>query len=301
MELTYALRTFARIIERGSLTAAARDLGISQPAVSKLLVKLETHTGSRLLERSARAIRPTTDGLRLYQASGAALQAIDEAIDSVQRGRVGHVGRLRLHAPSCLGERHLATIAMAFQAKHAGVSIDLSLHNSPVDLIHEDVDLAFQLGRPLNRNVVAKRIGSSRRILVAAPAFIAKYGPFDTVKSLLGAAMIVTDASLSQAGTLTLISGRTNASLAVKPMLRTNSASVLIDAVRSGRGVGTAQMLLVADQLNQGSLVRILPRFEIEPSDLYLTYSSSRFLRPLVRSFIDYSLPLIRKIEGITR
>jgi len=301
MDLTFALRTFARIVERGSLTAAARDLGISQPAVSKLLVKLETHTGSRLLERSARAMRPTADGLRLYKASGAALQTIDQAIDNVQRDRIGHVGRLRLHAPGCIGERHLARIAMAFQRKHAGVSIDLILHNSAIDLIHENVDLAIQLGRPSDRNVVAKRIGSSRRILVAAPSFVAEHGPFKSVASLADTAMIVTDASLSDNGTLALIAGKSTSRLRLKPVLRTNSTTVLLDAVKSGHGVGTAQVLLVSSELESGSLVRVLPRHEIEPSDLYLTYPSARFLRPLIRSFIDFSLPLIRKVEGIVR
>lgn len=301
MDLTFALKTFARIVERGSLTEAARDMGISQPAVSKILVRLEAHTGIRLLERNARSIRPTTDGLRLHKASVVALRTIDEAIESVQRDRVGLVGRLRLHAPSCLGERHLAAIVMAFQAKHEGVSVDLTLHNSPVDLIHEDVDLAIRHGRPSDRNVVAKRIGSSKRILVASPAFVAKHGPIDTVKSLKGLAMIVTDASLSQAGTLTLMSGKTSSSLAVTPALRTNSTRVLIDAIKSGRGIGTAQALLIADDLRQGSLVRVLARHEIEPSEVYLTYPSSRLLRPLVRSFIDFSLPLIRRIDGITR
>ncbi len=301
MDLTLALRTFARIVERGSLTAAARDLGITQPAVSKLLGKLEAHTGSRLLERNARTMRPTADGLRLYEASGAALQAIDEAIDSVQRDRVGHVGRLRLHAPSCLGERHLARIAMAFQVKHAGVSVDLMLHNSPVDLIHEDIDLAIQVGRPSDRNLIAKRIGLSRRILVAAPSFIARHGAVEDVKSLSETAMIVTDASLSDAGMLTLISGKARSSLTVKPKVRTNSAAVLVDAVKAGHGIGTAQLLLVAEELDNGSLVRVLPRYEIEATELYLSYPSARFLRPLVRSFIDFSLPLLRKVEGITR
>ena len=113
--------------------------------------------------------------------------------------------------------------------------------------------------------------------------------------------MIVTDTSLSQAGTLTLMSGKTSSSLAVTPALRTNSTRVLIDAIKSGRGIGTAQALLIADDLRQGSLVRVLARHEIEPSEVYLTYPSSRLLRPLVRSFIDFSLPLIRRIDGITR
>jgi DNA-binding transcriptional LysR family regulator len=115
MDITSAIRTFVRVVDRGSMTAAATDLGISQPAVSKLLRNLEAHMGARLLERSSRAMRPTAQGLILYEASGAALSAIDAAIEAV-RSDVGAVrGNLRLHGPACIGERHLHRIVAGFR------------------------------------------------------------------------------------------------------------------------------------------------------------------------------------------
>lgn len=299
MDLTSALRTFVRIVERGSLTAAARDLGISQPAVSKLLRNLETHTGARLLERSSRAMRPTTQGLRLYEASGAALSAIDAAIEGA-RSDVGTVnGKLRLHGPACVGERHLHRIVMDFQDKHPDVSVDLMLENRAVDLIHENIDLAIRIGRPTDQNLIVRRIGFSRRILVAAPSYLARRGPIRSRRAISEHDMIVTDASLSRGSVLSLCKNDVITEISVRPKLTTNNAQVLIDAIKAGRGIGTTQVLLVTDELNSGELIRVLPHYEIKPTELFLTYPSSRFLRPTIRTFIDFAIPALRKVEGI--
>lgn len=299
MDLTSALRTFVRIVERGSLTAAARDLGISQPAVSKLLRNLEAHTGARLLERSSRAIRPTTQGLRLYEASGGALSAIDAAIEGA-RSDVGAInGKLRLHGPACVGERHLHRIVMNFQDKHPDVVVDLTLENRSVDLIHENFDLAIRMGRPTDQNLIVRRIGFSQRILVASPNYLAQRGSIRSRRAISEHDMIVTDASLSRGGLLSLCKGNVVWDISVRPKLTTNNAQVLIDAIKAGRGIGTAQVLLVTVELKSGELIRVLPQYEIKPTELFLTYSSSKFLRPTIRAFIDFAIPALRKIEGI--
>jgi DNA-binding transcriptional LysR family regulator len=299
MDLTFALRTFVRIVERGSLTAAARDLGISQPAVSKLLRNLEDHAGSRLLERSSRTLRPTDEGLRLYHASGGALQAIDAAIENVRSERGTISGRLRIHSPACIGERHLARIAMEFQDSYPNVSIELALENNPVDLIHENFDLAIRMGQPSQQDMIVTAIGMSTRVLVATPGFLSRRPPIESTKDLSLVELIVTDASLSK-GTLSLTcDGRTEEISAI-PKFSTNSAQVLLDAVRSGRGVGTSQLLLVSDDLKAGTMERVLPRHTIAPTPLFLVYPSSKHLRILVRMFLDFALPALRRIEGIT-
>ena len=127
MDLTAALRAFVRTVERGSITAAARDLGVSQPAVSKLLRNLEEHAGARLLERTTRAVSPTPQGLALYEASGASLAVIDAAVEAI-RSDMGNIGgTLRLHGPVCLGESHLHGIVADFQRHHPAVTVDLTL------------------------------------------------------------------------------------------------------------------------------------------------------------------------------
>jgi DNA-binding transcriptional LysR family regulator len=301
MDLASALRTFIRVVERGSMTAAASDLGISQPAVSKLLRNLELHTGARLLERSSRAMRPTPHGLVLYEASGGALSAIDAAIEAV-RSDVGAInGNLRLHGPTCVGEHHLHRIVMNFQDKYPAVTVDLILENRSVDLIHENVDLSIRMGRATDQNVIARRIGFSKRLLVASPEYLARRGPVRDRRDISKHDLIVTNASLARGGILKLCKRGTTTEIAVRPKLTTNNAQVLVDALKAGRGIGTAQVLLVADELKLGRLIRVLPEYELTPTELFLTYPSSKFMRLAVRSFIDFAVPALLKIEGIVQ
>ncbi|MCJ2129708.1 LysR family transcriptional regulator [Methylobacterium sp. E-045] len=299
MDLTVALRAFIRTVERGSMTAAAQDLGISQPAVSKLLRNLETHARARLLERNSRAVRPSPTGLRLYEACNGALATIDAAIDEA-RNEAGTIeGTLRLHGPICLGESRLHRIVADFQHRHPAVSVRLTLENRSADLVHEGFDLAICMGRPVDQDAILRRIGLVRRILVAAPSYLEKRASVTEPRDLLDHSLLVTDTVLSRADTLPLCRNGETMEIPVCPVLTTNNARVLIDALLSGRGIGTAQVQLVAEDLASGRLVRVLGDHEIRPTELYVTYSSARFLRPTVRAFVDFVIPALRRIDGI--
>ncbi|MBU3889243.1 LysR family transcriptional regulator [Methylosinus sporium] len=298
MDLAAALRAFLRIVERGSMTAAAADLGVSQPAVSKLLRNLEAHVGARLLERGPRALRPTARGLALYEAAGGPLAAIDAALENLRGEGAEIAGELRLHGPSCIGEVHLRRIVTAFQDAHPHVCVSLSLENRPVDLIFENIDVALRMGRPSERSLIQKRIGFSRRILVASPSYLSRSAPLRDVADLSAHDLLVTDASLRN-GALRLRKRETAEDIPARPKLVTNSAQVLVSALREGRGIATAQLLLVAEELRSGALVRVLPDHEIEPSEFFLVYPSARFLRPVVRAFVDFAAPALRRVEGI--
>ena len=282
------------------MTAAAADLGVSQPAVSKLLRNLESHTGARLLERSSRAMRPTAQGLALYEAAGggARLQPSTPRLRAVRSDAGAINGILRLHGPACVGERHLHSIVMNFQDKHPTVTVELTLENRSVDLIHENVDLAVRMGRPTDQNLILRRIGFSKRILVASPDYLARRGPVRSCRSLCDHDIIVTNASL-RGGNLSLRKKEKKMEISVRPKLTTNNAQVLVDALTTGRGVGTAQVLLVSDELKEGRLIRVLPEYEVEPTELFLVYPSSKFLRPAVRAFVDFAVPALRRIDGI--
>lgn len=299
MDLTAALRAFVRTVERGSITAAARDLGISQPAVSKLLRNLEAYVGARLLDRNARAVRPTSHGLALYEASETSLAAIDAALESVRRDMGEITGTLRLHGPVCLGESHLHRIVMDFQKCHPDVLVELTLENRSVDLVHENIDLALKIGRPLEHDKILRKIGLIRRIMVASPEYLAEHGPVDRPKSLSTRSVIVTDTVLSRQGTLALSKGTTAIEIPLRPVLKTNNARVLITALLDGQGIGPVQLPLVSNELATGRLVRVLPRYDVKPSELYLTYPTARFLRPTVRTFIDFAVPALKSIDGI--
>lgn len=300
MDIAAALRAFVRTVERGSITAAARDLKISQPGVTKHLRNLERHVGARLLERSSRVVRPTSQGQTLYDASHAALIAIDAALEGVRQDMGGVEGNLRVHAPSCIGAKHLHRIVMAFQRRYPAVSADLILDNRDVDLVYENFDLAIKYGRPANQDVIIRRLGSIRRILVAAPSFLQRVGPIDTIERLSEIGIITSARLLTPRDVLTLHHREREAvNISIRAVLRTNNAAVIASTLVEGHAAGPVQQLLVNDELSRGSLVRILPDYEVKPTDAFLAYPSVRFMRPVVRAFTDFAIEELRSIDGI--
>ncbi len=298
MDLAVALRAFVRTVERGSVTAAARDLGVSQPAVTKALRNLEKHVGARLLERSSRAVRPTAQGQTLFEASRTALATIDSAVEGVRLDMGAIEGPLRLHVPSCLGEMHVHPIVMAFQDLYPRVSVDLVLESRNVDLVHENFDIAIKYGRPEGQELVIRRLGFIRRVLAASPEFLARTGPIETLAQLSNVDMITTHA-VAPRDVLTLQHDGRTFDLAVRPVIRTNNAAVISQTLLTGRAAGPVQYLLVAHEIAAGKLVRILPDYDVKPTEAFLAYPSVRFMRPVVRAFTDFMISGLRAVEGI--
>jgi len=299
MDVNLALRAFVRTVEKGSVTGAARDLGISQPAVTKHLRNLERHVNARLLERTTRAVRPTAHGLTLYEVSRTALASIEAAMEGVRHDMGEIEGTLRIHAPSCIGAQHLHGMVMEFQNEHPAVTVDLVLDNRQVDLVYENFDLAVQYGKPEQQDLIIRRFGSIRRILVASPEYLERVGPIDSLDRLSQVDMVTTTTILSPRDTLSLCRAGAMTEVSVRPSLRTNNAQVIANSLKSGHGAGPVQVILVSEELADGRLVRILPEYEVKPTDAYLTYPSTRFMRPVVRTFADFVVPKLRNVEGI--
>lgn len=299
MDISAALRAFIRTIERGSISAAARDLKVSQPAVTKHVRNLESHVGARLLERSSRMVRTTPQGQALYDASRDALVSIDAALEGVRRDMGTVEGNLRIHAPSCLGSRHLHGIVMAFQALFPGVSVDLILENRDVDLVYENFDLAIKYGRPANQDLIIRRLGMVERILAATPDFLARHGPIEDPQRLAAVPLILSTAFHARKDILSLRGpGDQTVDVPVRSILRSNSAEVIATTLRDGYAAGPVQLLLVSDELADGRLVRILPQYDVRPTEAFLVYPSIRFMRPALRAFTDFAIPRLRSIQG---
>ena len=135
--------------------------------------------------------------------------------------------------------------------------------------------------------------------MVAAPDICCEAGDVSRCQSLCDHNVIVTDAVLSRQGTLTLCRGERATEVSIKPMLRTNNAQVLISSLKAGHGVGPVQLPLVIEELRSGALMRVLPQYEVKPSELYITYPTARFMRPTVRAFVDFVSPALKSVEGI--
>ncbi|RAI03510.1 LysR family transcriptional regulator [Acuticoccus sediminis] len=298
MGLAPALRVFVRTVERGSISAAARDLSVSQPAVSKHLRNLESHVGARLLERSARLARPTPTGQTLYEGARDGLATIEAALEGVRRDMGAVEGHLRVHAPTCIDGKQLHPIVLAFQQRHPGVTVDLALEDRVVDLVYENFDLALRLGRPDGAGLIVRPIGVTRRILVAAPDLLARTGPIETPERLMEVPVVV-PISTAPDSTLALSRAGTDIAVPVRSVLRSNNPDVLVRTLVSAHAVGPVQQLLISQELSDGRLVCILPEYEARSSEVYFTFLSVRFMRSLVRAFTDFSVAALRQVEGI--
>lgn len=195
--------------------------------------------------------------------------------------------------------KHLHPIVTAFQAEHPRVTVDLVLEDRVIDLVHEDYDLALRYGRPEGQDLVVRRLGWVRRILVAAPAYLARAGGIETPEQFAACHLVTTRAAVDARSALILHRGRETVTVPVQPVLRTNSAEVLVATLLAGRVIGPVQHLLVADHLETGRLVRVLPDYEVRSTEAYLVYPSVRHMRPAVRAFTDFAVPRIRAVEGM--
>lgn len=299
MDINTALKAFVRTVERGSVTGAAQDLAISQPAVTKHLRNLERHVNARLLERTSRVVRPTSHGLALYERSRTALASIDAAFEEVRMNMGKVEGLLRLHAPSCIGAQHVHPIVMQFQAQHPDVTVDLILDNRSVDMVSENYDLVLTYGAPENQDFVCRRIGAVRRIVVAAPCYLERVGPIDSLERLSECDIITTVAASSSRDQISLCRDGSLHEVPIRTIIRTNNAQVLVHSLMQGHGAGPVQVVLASEEIADGRLVRVLPEYSLASTDMYLIYTSTRYMRPSVRAFIDFFVRELRKIDGI--
>lgn len=178
MDTLEAMSVFVRVVERGSFSAVARELGTTQPTISKQISALEQRLGGRLIARSTRQLSLTDEGQRYYQQCRDILAAIDNAEHSFQTGREAVAGPLRVASSVSFGRLQLAPRLRGFLQVHPQVSVDLQLSDQNVDLLSEGVDVAIRIGELKDSNLIARQIGLTRRLTVASPAYLAQHpGP----------------------------------------------------------------------------------------------------------------------------
>lgn len=272
MDYLAAMRMFVRVVERGSMSAAAKDLGIGQPAVSERLERLEAELGVQLLRRSTRALSTTDMGGAFYERAKLAIEAADDALSAV-RGDAPLRGTLRIAAPQGLGEVLLPGVLLRLREAHAGLRVDLVLNDRVVDPVTEGVDLSLRLGEPGEGGFAARRIGHVPRVLVAAPAYLAHHGKPETPGDLVGHAFARVS-GLFAGGRLPLrtIDGCALAA-PIDVVLNVSHWRPLHAVLLGGGAIGVLQLAVCAQDLASGRLKRLLPAFEVPGLDLHALYA----------------------------
>lgn len=295
MDVLSAMTVFVRVAELGSLSAAARDLKTSQPAVSQRLTTLERHLGVRLANRSTRQLALTEAGQTYYRRAKAVLAAVDEAAEAAGQQSQPLSGQLRIQAPTGFGQMYLADIAIAFQQIHPGVTIELMLDDRYVDLIENGVDIAIRFGTLQSSNLVAQRLGRLERILVAAPAYLAQYGNPQTPQ-LLSTHRQVRFSWAATDDHMPLVGPSGPVLVPVQTSFLANNTFVLTKALLAGRGLGGAQLPQIRAELASGGLVRIMPDFQYAPLQVHAVHAISSFVPGKVRAFIEHVKTAMRSI-----
>ncbi|MBT9384402.1 LysR family transcriptional regulator [Pseudooceanicola sp. CBS1P-1] len=287
MDMLNVMTTFVRVAQAGSLSAAGRDLGLSQSAVSQQIAALERHLDARLLRRTTRQMTLTEAGEAFFQRARRILEAVAEAREAAS-GQSGALrGPLRIHAPVGLGQAQIAEAAISFQKHHPEVVPELILDDRIADLTAEGIDVAIRFGSLPASSLVARRLGTLTRVLVAAPSYLARHGvPADIGE--LGRHRQVRFNGAPGGDMIPLLGPQGLVEVPVPTVFKANNAHALNLALIAGLGLGGAQMPLVRRALAEGRLVRVLPGVAYPALEVHALFPDAGYRPARVQAFVDH-------------
>ena len=278
---------FVRVIEAGSFSAAAQDLNMGQPAVSKTIANLEDRLGVRLLTRSTRKLSPTEAGTSFYERALRAIGEANEAEAAAQGAGAGLEGRLRISVPVTFSRLHLVPKLGPFLDAHPKVQLDLIMDDRVVDLVAENIDVALRMGVLTDSALKARKLAQAERLVVASPAYLARRGVPRTPVDLLDHDGIVYGQSSGGEEWL-FRRGTSETSVYLKARLRFSAAEGVREAVLAGQGIAIASGWMFAPELKSGEVASVLGEWTLRPMDLWVIYPSGRLTSAKARAFIKW-------------
>jgi DNA-binding transcriptional LysR family regulator len=284
------LEIFTRVVETGSFTAAADRLGLSRAVVSKAVIELERTLGARLLERTTRRVRANEVGLAYYERAARVLAELDEADRAVRRLHQEPRGTLRVNAPVSFALLHLKPVVARYLDANPEVTLALDLTDRFVDLIDEGYDIAIRIAALEDSSLIARRIAPARRILCAAPSYLARHGEPTTPAALREHRCLIYGATYGTAARHEewRLSGPDGEHTvrAAGPMA-SNNGDMLACAAAEGVGIALLPTVIVGPDLQAGRLQRVLPDYSPSELGIYAVYPPNRQLAAKVRVFVD--------------
>lgn len=287
MDKLNAMAVFVRVVERGSFSAVARELNSSQPNISKQIRALETALGGKLIARSTRRLSLTDEGQRYYGECRQILAAVDAAEHSFQSGRELVAGPLRVASSVSFGRTQIAPRLAGFLARYPAVSIDLQLSDRNEDLVSEGVDVALRIGELRDSGLLARALGSARRVTLAAPDYLARHGePREPAELSRHNCLVFTQ--LASANAWSYSRGDQRQTLLVDGNARSNSSEAIREMVLAGLGISLSPRWLFGADLAAGRVVAILGDYSAEPLPIHALSPANRRQSARVRAFVDY-------------
>jgi DNA-binding transcriptional LysR family regulator len=281
-----AMQAFVAVAERQSFASAARKLKLSPSAITRLVAALEERLGARLLQRTTRSVTLTDAGTRYLERARRILADVEEAERAAESERTRPSGRLVVSAPVGFGRLHVSPVMSAYLKRYPDVAGELRLEDRIVSLVEDGIDLAVRVGELADSTLVARHVGSMRRIVVASPAYLKARGEPKTPAAIATHDLIQFGASAGLADWRFVEAGK-DIRVASTPRFVTNSSDAAIQYTVDGGGLTRVLAYQAADALKAGKVKVVLEKFEQPPQPIHIVYPTSRLLSAKVRAFID--------------
>lgn len=287
MDLVQAMRSFVRAVETGSFSAAARELGTTQPAVSKQIAWLERHLGSRLMDRTTRQLTLTDEALLYHERAKAILESIEDGERIVRRGRSEISGMLRIACPVGFGRFQVVPRLPVFLARHPHLRVDLRMNDAHIGIVEEGIDVAIRIGELPDSGLIARRLGTTYREVIAAPRYLRGRRPPRTPADLAKHECIVY-AGLATRNEWRFAGPGGPVAVRVAGRFEVDSSEGVREAVLAGMGIGFSPVWLFADELRGKTLRVLLPNYRGHTLPIHGVSPPSRRYSAKVKALLDY-------------
>jgi DNA-binding transcriptional LysR family regulator len=287
VDLLAAFRTFVRISETGSFSSVAREIGATQPAISRQIGALETHLGVRLLQRSTRRLTLTEDGRDFVARARAVLEAVDETEAAISRRRQSPSGLVRLGCPAIFGRTYIVPHIGRLLDRYPELSVEIVASDDVVDMIQERLDITIRVGDVADSTLVARRIGSTISLPVASTEYLAEHGEPTHPRELASHACLIMTRR-QRPGEWSFTGPDGPIVVQVGGRLRANSVEAILAAVIAGQGIAQVPLWMLREPIREGVVKPLLSDWKPRASPISAVYPSRRFLPPRTRAVIDY-------------
>ena len=288
MDRIQAIRLFIRVVDLGSFSKAAADMGVGQPSATKMVALLEKQLGSRLLHRSTHGVTPTEIGALYYDKCKLIAHHVEEA-ESVATLLQSQVqGGLRITTSVAFGRRVLGPLVMRFMQMHPKLQIELNFEDRVVSLVEQGMDLAIRMGPLVDSTLGARYLGVNPWVVVASADYLTRRGPPAQPADLVDHdALIYSTVQGDARWHLTGVQGELR-TVPVKGPLRSNNLSALLMAARSGMGLAALPRYVAQESLNSGALLAVLPGWSLPSQEIHAVYPSPVLVPAKVSGFVAW-------------
>ena len=286
MDRFSAMKAFVAVADARGFAPAAQRLGMSPSVVTRLVARLESQLGIRLLQRTTRSVTLTDAGTRYLERARRVLSELEEAEESASAERARPTGRLVVSAPAMFGRLHVSPLMCRYLNLNPDVVGELSLSDRMVSLVEDGIDLAVRIGHLADSSLIARRVGVTRRVVVASPSYLERHG-VPAAPLELARHRTIQFSPLATAADWSFRDGDRELRVPLTSHYATNSADAALWHAEHDGGLTFALSYQVVDAVKAGRLRIVLETFEPPPLPIHFVYPSSRLLSAKVRAFVE--------------